>query len=653
MNVKPDGKQSLRMRFQGRVIDHLGIQMYQSPVAALAELVANAWDADAEAVSIYLPEVLDSSACIRISDAGIGMSHKDCEDRYLNIGWDRRSGDASDASVEKGRPVLGRKGIGKFAGFGIADVIRVETISKETGEKTVFELDIRQLRSGGYVRTNGTEIAVIEYLGADESRRAEHGTVITLKGLKLKRRIAPEQFRRSMARRFLLHQRAADFKVLVNGTALPVNEDLEAAEFVFPRDYRVGQRPKGLSVVEGWGEETLPGGRRVRWRIVFYETPIDEEELRGVTIFSRGKLAQTPFFFNLSGGLGGQHGQAYMSGQVEADYIDQLGEDIIATERQRINWEHEAAESLLAWGQERIKDLLRIWHDRRGEKNREQIEQKVATFLPRLQALPPHERRTIKSALDKLGAVPTLNSEKFRELAEAVLLAWEQGQLHDLIDDISKVERVSEVELLEILLEAQVLTALNTAEAVKTKLLTVGGLKLRIRKQELEGAVRDYIAKNPWLISPEWDTFRVETSVENLKKAAVAKAGIGGSDWAGRVDLALSSGDHLLIMEFMRPGLRLDWDHISRFERYIRSLRTAVRANTGGRFRVVTGYIVADKLGDDPDILGKIEDMAKEGMRALDWDTLLGTAVSAWKEFLGALANRAPRDERLAVLLER
>ena len=46
----------LYLDFHGRVIEHLGIQMYQSPVNAIAELVANAWDADATSVAIELPD---------------------------------------------------------------------------------------------------------------------------------------------------------------------------------------------------------------------------------------------------------------------------------------------------------------------------------------------------------------------------------------------------------------------------------------------------------------------------------------------------------------------------------------------------------------------------------------------------------------------
>src|SRR4051812_40014971 len=45
----------LEVRFHGRIIDHLAVQTYQSPVAAIAEMVANAWDADAGDVRVTLP----------------------------------------------------------------------------------------------------------------------------------------------------------------------------------------------------------------------------------------------------------------------------------------------------------------------------------------------------------------------------------------------------------------------------------------------------------------------------------------------------------------------------------------------------------------------------------------------------------------------
>lgn len=644
----------LHLTYHGRIIDHLGIQMYQSPVAAIAELVANAWDADAEIVEISLPDELSEDACIVLKDNGLGMSFDECEHKYLNVGWARRGDNPDARSPEKDRPILGRKGIGKFAGFGIAEVISIETVSKVTGERTVFELDLNQLRGEEYVHVEGAEIDVVDYLEPSESRKEDHGTTVTLKALVLGQRPSLERFSKSMARRFLLHQQQEDFRVLVNGALLPESLDLAGVEYLFPRDYRDDEMPETLGAIDedGWGSEALESGQTIRWRFLFHRDTLDEEELRGIAVFTKGKLAQSPFLFNLTGGLGGQHGVAYLTGQVEADYLDLLQKDIIAPERQRINWGLQESNPLLAWGQRRVKELLRIWRERRGEARVRILEEKISGFTPRLEKLGRHEARTIGTALRKLAQIETLKEEQFKELGDAVLTTWEQGRLRDLIADIANADSMSEEDLLRILLEAQVLTALNTAEAVKTKLQTVGGLKLRIENRELEAGVRDYIANSPWLISPEWETYKVETSVRKLIEDAAEEAKLLDEEFKGRIDLVLSSGTHLLVLEFMRPGLNLNWDHLQRFERYVLTVRANIDVNTGGRFTHVTGYVVADGLELNAAARDKIKGMQKDDMFALDWGTLFGIALATWQEFLQILAGRAPDDERLRTLLD-
>lgn len=644
----------LRLSFHGRIIDHLGIQMYQSPVAAIAELVANAWDADAEVVSVTLPTELGPEAEIVIGDNGTGMTFVDCQERYLKVGYDRRQRDGG-ASLEKRRPLLGRKGIGKFAGFGIAEVIRIETVSKITGEKTVFELDIAKLRGepGGDYIGPPADVEVIEYRGSDETRaREEHGTIVRLKRLTLGRRPSPEAFARSMARRFLLHQRVADFKVLVNGQSLSEGEDSERIEFVFPRDYRDEQKPEGIVIdpETGWGVEPL-GKRKIRWRFLFYRDTIDEEELRGVAVFIRGKLAQTPFFFNLVGGLGGQQGMEYLSGQVEADFLDELDTDVTATERQRINWELPETEPLLEWGRERVKSLLRIWRDRRATKRLEALEQKLVPFTKRLARLPTREQKVIKQALYKLARITTINDAQFQELGEAVLTAWERGRLRGLIEELAESAEMTEEKFLEILLEANVLTALHTAEVVKTKLLIIKGLEELIARRDKEHDIRNYIADNPWLIGPGMQTFKRERSIEKFLKEVAEEVDINSDgDWQGRIDLALAGDDRLVILELMRPGLTVDWDHISRFERYVWTVRERLAANTGGRFRDADGYLIADRLNKKAGVLPKLKDLKKSRMWAMEWETLLARAVAQWEEFLEVLRLRAPDDERLQAL---
>jgi len=176
--AKDISAKTLRLKFHGRIIDHLGIQMYQSPVASVAELIANAWDADAESVNVTLPSSLGSGSSIVIEDDGVGMTYEECQDRYLNVGWCRRGSQSTERTKEKNRPVLGRKGIGKFAGFGIAQIVKIETTSKETGERTVFTLDLKDLRTGEYVSTEERPIPVDAYLAPDVKRCNHHGTKI-------------------------------------------------------------------------------------------------------------------------------------------------------------------------------------------------------------------------------------------------------------------------------------------------------------------------------------------------------------------------------------------------------------------------------------------------------------------------------------------
>lgn len=644
----------LYLNFHGRIIDSLGIQMYQSPVAAIAELIANAWDADAASVEVSLPTELGADSEIVVRDTGGGMTFVECQQHYLNVGRNRR---LERETSRQGRPLLGRKGIGKFAGFGIARVMEIETVSGESGERTVFRLNLDVLRSEEFVSSEKREIEVLEASGPSEATKAAHGTTIKLKSLALSRRPTQGQFNQSMARRFVFAQASAGFAVTINGVPLPPDADPigNPVEFVFPRDYADDERPAGMTLTaDDWAVELVGGEHRVQWQVKFTGKPIGEEEFRGVAIYCGIKVAQTPFFFQLSGGLAGQHGQQYMTGRVRADYLDRLGADVITTERQRISWEDPQAKELLEWGQTRVKQLLQLWQARRAEAKLKAIDEKLAGFADRLDALPPSEAKVVKRALRQLAKIGQLDDEPFQELARAILTAWEGGRLKGIIEEVAKMETMEPGVLLGLLAEQQVLTTLHLGEVVKLKVGIVEGLKRRIEARDLENAIRNYIAKNPWLISPEWETFAIERKIDTLAAEVATEAGMDTDEgWNGRVDLVLSSGDQLLVLEFMRPGLTVDRDHINRFQLYVDTLRARIGANTGLGFRSVLGVLVADKLHVRPQDRGAVERMAKDGMRCREWSVLLGEAQAKWSDFLEILTARSPDDGRIRALAER
>jgi len=623
--------------------------MYQKPADVISELIANAWDADAELVNIKI-----SDGKIEVKDDGNGMTFNQCQDYYLNVGRDRRldTKTKGDLSERYKRPVLGRKGIGKFAGFGIAKNIEVETISIENGEATSFSMDLEKILEVDKTGNEQKIIDVIKYTKPDKTNKNKHNTLIRLLLKDGIDKIDISQLNEDISRRFLLTQQYGKFIIRIGKKEVfyDFEKDLE---YVFPRDLNDDEMkkfPTLKKISNGWAEETIEGGT-VYWRLGYFEEPIKKDELRGVSVFARGKIAQKPFFFDLIGGISAQESLEYLTGQVKFDLIDTGDNNLISTERQRINLQSGIGITIKIWGQELIKHAGSIWKTRRSEARIRELENKVGKFKDRLDKLPASERKTVKSVLMKIANFERLSKKRFEEWCGDILTSWETGRLRGLLEEISNSESIDATRMLEILHEAQVLTSLNVAESIKTKIFAIAELKKRVDAKDLENSIRDYIYDNPWLIHPKWESYKKEKSVSHI----ISKIGKKHLDtdglFNGRVDLALSSGDDLLLIEFMRPGLNLDRDHIDRLNNYVSDIRVLLAHETGSTLKhLSSAYIVADSHDSDMFITKRIKKLEEDSILLLTWDTLISQAIKQWQEQLDILKQNNRTDPRIQAL---
>lgn len=114
-----------KMTLDLQLLNHLGLNLYSNASAVISEAVANSWDADATEVNIVI-----SDDSIIISDNGCGMNIEDINNKYLHVGRQRRNADEA-ITMNYGRAVMGRKGIGKLSLFSIAHSISVYSIRAE------------------------------------------------------------------------------------------------------------------------------------------------------------------------------------------------------------------------------------------------------------------------------------------------------------------------------------------------------------------------------------------------------------------------------------------------------------------------------------------------------------------------------------------
>ena len=153
------------MRISRLTVDKLGVKLYDKVSAVIAELIANSYDADAKEVTVSAPmgqylaskaggSLSDKGLTIEVVDDGAGMTPDQMQEFFLVVGAERRADPRRGSTSSRyGRKVMGRKGVGKLAPFGICKIIEVISAGGEEVKQT----------SGGERRGYLTSHIVLNY----------------------------------------------------------------------------------------------------------------------------------------------------------------------------------------------------------------------------------------------------------------------------------------------------------------------------------------------------------------------------------------------------------------------------------------------------------------------------------------------------------
>ncbi|MBH0129977.1 TIGR02391 family protein [Salinibacterium sp. NK8237] len=345
-----ENESPLVLTFDPQTVDHLGAKMYSHLPNALAELVANAYDADATQVLIRI----ESNGSVSITDDGHGMSREDVSTKYLHIGRNRRLDQS--ASTESGRRrVSGKKGLGKLALFGIGKRVELMTTRSNSKERTciVMSYDDMMASDGAYRPTESQGEVTLE----------THGTAVRLSDLKRTSPINGSDVAVGLAR--LFNYVDADFKIVVEspeGERFRVTPEsrLDAVdvefEWNFPQDWS--------------DDDAFELSKGTSGHIVASKTPL-RHGMRGITLYVKGRLANEPEYFGASES---SYAYSYLSGYLAVDYLDDLDPDVIATDRRAIDWDTEETMELRDRLQMLVARIGLEWRQRRKLKKKDESE---------------------------------------------------------------------------------------------------------------------------------------------------------------------------------------------------------------------------------------------------------------------------------------
>ena len=333
----------LKLSFDPLTIEHLGFKMYSRLPNAVAELVANSYDADASHVDVIVDK--SGTQSVLVKDDGHGMSPADLADKYLRIGRNRRVDDAGYSESGR-RRVAGRKGLGKLALFGIGKRITIRTKRLGAPAWTIVTMDwdaLHEAAGGDYYPDQSSQEA-----DDPESR----GTEILVEDLKRKTPVDAQELAGSLSQ--LFNYVDDDFSVAVSA--------LDAIPIQVTRDLRYGS----IEVESSWQiPDDVPSvgvAPAISGVVIAARKPL-RQDLRGLTIYVKGRLANDPEFFGVPES---SYAYSYITGYIEADYLDDHEEDVVATDRRSINWDIAEAAALRDY----LASVLREIATRRRETRR-------------------------------------------------------------------------------------------------------------------------------------------------------------------------------------------------------------------------------------------------------------------------------------------
>ena len=616
-------QEPLKLRFVGALVEQLGAQLYPTATATVAELVSNAWDADAKNVWVTIPlgERWSPESEITVLDDGHGMKRSEAQDCYLQVGRKRRMDDGGE--TRGGRPLHGRKGIGKLAAFGTADRLQCQTLVR-SGELTSFELDYNKIReSVPGVDCEVEDFHVDEPLTDPNGKRLDSGTLIRLLNLRVKRAMPQTQFIKSMSRRFAIDQH--EMTVYINDEALErFDMDLE---FRYPKD----QDPAldGTTVDElGWGIEEIAPDKTVRWWIGFTPKPLEHEELRGVSVIARGKMLQRPFMFARTRGVVGQLGQEYLVGEVIADWLDtgvDVEDDLVQTNRDQLQLEDERVSGLLEWGRNRVDWALAQRINARRSKVDDLPNDPVISDM--LKPFTQTEQRILTRIAKHAATMGDPDPADVHDFMIEVINSYKDRAVRELMEKVRLESDEFKSRFWSLVREFSLIDARRTLTVVQARLRTIEQLERAVVSGAKEvPEIHNIIKEFPWLIDPRLSLLRDEVDLRKINDKWTPDVDESGA----RLDFlfalqpkAPADVDEVLVVEIKRSRLRdgrvyrVTESHVNKFQVYVLAVHDHYRRES--RSPRVSGLMIADSYTPTADMVRA--NLATSAMVSLNFST--------------------------------
>lgn len=602
-----------KIKFDKNTIDHLGIKLYSSFPPVIAELISNSYDADAENVEIRINY---NNKEVTVIDDGIGMGHEDLNKSFLVIGRNRRIAEGTGVSEGKKRKVTGKKGLGKLAVFGIANIIEVYSVKE--GIKNAFSINYDEMKAQNEAEYNPKIICENEKV--DE----KNGTIIKIKEIKQNKIMNIDELAYNLSRRFSFYDK--DFKVkLINedsGEEKDITKSIyfdnleKEFEWKFPEDF--------LNEINTIDEFRRLNEHGIIGKIYTKSTPLMKKDC-GFLLYVRNKLASENVFFD---DRANDSFNSYVTGFFNIDFIDDSNEeDYISTARQSILWEEtESTMQLKTDLNKLISKISSLWREKRKEKKEELLTLDESLF----KGLSPAEISSIKQVKNALlrNSAGVDDIRTIECALHSVINSYKFESFQKYIQNL-KEENLTVEEIEKITSDWEYIEAKELAKVAIGRIDAIEQFEKYVKNNESETkSIQPFLEKFPWILDPRIATFEREKTYSSILKEKFPDEKLKISN--RRIDFLcnLVNGE-LIIVELKRPNIKINLKEITQ------ALDYKIFVEKHHTLEKITTFLISDRYDMDDTVAIYANSLEKTGELFIrSYSDLLRDAKKFNQEFI-------------------
>lgn len=513
---------------------HLGRKLYSTTPPALAELIANSYDAYASKVFVELPE----GGPIVVADNGIGMDIEGLNKRYAIVG-STKVPDQAPESFEPRKP-MGKKGIGKLASFSLGDEYEVFTRTSADAPWRNFIVNYREYINEENQATYDVPCKLLEQLPERFSEYAEfdHGFIVEIRGLR--RSVTPQTIKATknqLSRRFYIRSNVDGFELYLNGEVVDLSRNVYYGSLEYVSYFGFDEQGiRGLLDQDGDADIDFEAyawdkAQSTEMRSTFEAlaselgvtgwigTVAQPKQLKGdannsnIVVYINRKIADEDV---LKGEPNSMMASEYVVGEFFADYLGEGEEDPITSSRQGLDYDDENVKKLVSAISRMRSHVLEEWGKRREKDALKKMPDWLLASAPYMKwesGLSPSQK-SLNSKLLKVVSVQLdrgeIEDERACALVNGIIDVVTNADVYRLADEIGSLgdedQAVQLASVAELLARIAASERLKQAQIVSERLAAIDRLEeLMADPTNLEKTFEDHLFDNPWLINPYWN----------------------------------------------------------------------------------------------------------------------------------------------------